>query len=72
MLISQFRLILFLTCLLATLCSAQNGDSKRPWKGSAILGNGHLTAVYSDDKRITALTHGEGIQHFYFKDYTAD
>ncbi len=43
-----------------------------PWKGYAILGNGHLTAVYSDDPRITAATHAQGIQHFYFEDYTAD
>jgi GH15 family glucan-1,4-alpha-glucosidase len=70
--IPHYRIALFVTCLLASLCSAQNADSKRPWKGSAILGNGHLTAVYSDDKRITALTHSEGIQHLYFRDYTAD
>lgn len=45
------------------VCQAQ------PWKGYAILGSGHLTAVYSDDPRITT---GSGIQHFYYKDYTAD
>ena len=36
------------------------------------MGDGHLTAVYSDDSRITAVTHSEGIQHLYFRDYTAD
>ena len=62
--------------LAASLCFAQQKqpqeDNKRPWKGYAILGNGHLTAVYSDDSRIESLTHQKGIQHFYFADYTAD
>jgi GH15 family glucan-1,4-alpha-glucosidase len=57
-----------LTVVAASLCLAQPTDQKRPWKGYAILGNGHLTAVYSDDNRIP----GRGIQHLYFKDYTAD
>jgi GH15 family glucan-1,4-alpha-glucosidase len=52
----------------ATLSFAQEG----PWKGYAILGSGHLTAVYSDDTRIYKETHASGIQHFYFRDYTAD
>lgn len=47
-------------------------SDKRPWKGSAILGNGNLCAVYSDDERITAITGLKGIQHLYYKDYTAD
>ena len=61
--------------LAAALCFAQQKppeEQKRPWKGYAILGNGHLTAVYSDDSRIESLTHQKGIQHFYFTDYTAD
>ena len=68
---SAFLLALFA----ASLCFAQQPqqqDTKRPWKGYAILGNGHLTAVYSDDSRIESLTHQKGIQHFYFADYTAD
>lgn len=56
--------------LAASVCFAQ--DNQRPWKGYAILGNGHVTAVYSDDSRIESLTHQKGIQHFYFEDYTAD
>jgi GH15 family glucan-1,4-alpha-glucosidase len=56
----------------ASLCLAQQQVEERPWKGYAILGNGHLTVVYSDDSRIESLTHRKGIQHFYFKDYTAD
>ena len=47
-------------------------NTRTPWNGYAILGNGELTAVYSDDARITAKTHQKGIQHFYFADYTAD
>jgi GH15 family glucan-1,4-alpha-glucosidase len=56
----------------ATLCFAQGQGQKRPWKGYSILGNGRLTAVYSDDSRITGVAHARGIQHLYFKDYTAD
>ena len=54
------------------LSYGQGSGEKRPWKGYAILGDGQLTAVYSDDSRITGSTHGSGIQHFYFRDYTAD
>src|ERR1700735_5374988 len=63
---------LLITVFAASLGLTQPHDQKRPWKGYAILGNGHLTAVYSDDSRIENLTHAKGIQHFYFKDYTAD
>ncbi len=55
---------------MGAVCEGQ--VSRAPWKGFAILGNGNLTAVYSDDSRITASTQAEGIQHLYFKDYTAD
>lgn len=48
------------------------GQQKQPWKGYSILGDGHVTVVYSDDNRITDLTHARGIQHLYFRDYTAD
>ena len=58
----------FALLLTVFAASAQPTDQKRPWKGYSILGNGHLTAVYSDDSRI----RGRGIQHLYFKDYTAD
>ena len=70
--VGKCALAMLMPSLMSTLCYSQQNDPKRPWKGYAILGNGHLTAVYSDDNRITALTHGEGIQHFYVKDYTAD
>lgn len=63
--------VLLMACMATVVC-AQQTESKRPWKGYSILGNGHLTVVYSDDSRISALTHGTGIQHFYFRDYTAD
>src|SRR5579875_399689 len=59
-----------LACGLTDLDSATIAEDS--WKGYAILGNGQLTAVYSDDQRIRAATHAEGIQHFYFHDYTAD
>ena len=54
------------------LAYSQGSGVNRPWKGYSILGNGHLTAVYSDDPRISGSTHANGIQHFYFNDYTAD
>ncbi len=68
----KYALMTLLAYAMSCLCYAHGGGSKRPWKGYAILGDGHLTAVYSDDSRISALTHSKGIQHFYFKDYTAD
>jgi hypothetical protein len=58
--------------LLLTLLGSAPAQPQAPWKGYSILGNGHLTAVYSDDPRITASTKAAGIQHFYFNDYTAD
>ncbi|MFA6596656.1 MAG: hypothetical protein WCS69_02965 [Ignavibacteriaceae bacterium] len=50
----------------------QRSNSERPWKGNAILGNGNLCVVYSDDARIKARTNYSGLQHFYFNDYTVD
>lgn len=47
-------------------------NSTKPWKGNAILGNGNICVVYSDDPRIASESKAAGIQHFYFKDYTAD
>ncbi len=47
-------------------------NSNRQWKGYSILGNGKLCVVYSDDPRITKLTGCNGIQHFYFDNYSAD
>src|SRR5277367_532924 len=64
-------LLAFCTGILST-AQAQTDDANHHWKGYAILGSGHLTAVYSDDPRIVGLTHQKGIQHFYFRDYTAD
>ncbi len=69
--IRGFWMALLLPCLGIGMCEGQ-GPGGSPWKGYAILGTGHLTAVYSDDERISTGTHAEGIQHFYFKDYTAD
>ncbi|MHB1687287.1 MAG: hypothetical protein ACYCVH_07925 [Ignavibacteriaceae bacterium] len=72
-----FRLILSLSFaflfLSASVLSQTNPiNSKQPWKGYAILGNGNICVVYSDDPRISKLTGAEGIQHFYFNNYTAD
>ncbi|MGE5350844.1 MAG: hypothetical protein ACM3P0_02090 [Acidobacteriota bacterium] len=56
----------------AQLTAGTLKTSERPWKGSSILGNGQVCAVYSDDERISAITKLQGLQHFYYKDYTAD
>ncbi len=43
------------------------------WKGYAVLGNGNICAVYSDDPRIIAKNGGaSGIHHLYYKNYTTD
>jgi len=47
-------------------CSTNNFSSN--WKGYSILGSGTVCAVYSDDDRLSK----SGIQHFYYKNYTAD
>jgi len=64
--------VLLLALVTSRFCHAEQSEQRRPWKGFSILGNGHLTAVYSDDSRISSVTHAKGIQHFYFRDYTAD
>jgi hypothetical protein len=65
-------LAVLLAAMNAMMCFAQLKEPNRPWKGYSILGNGHITAVYSDDSRITSLTGRKGIQHLYFRDYTVD
>ncbi|MBI2417680.1 MAG: hypothetical protein HYV28_07215 [Ignavibacteriales bacterium] len=47
-------------------------QSNKPYKGNAILGNGNVCLVYSDDPRITARSGNSGIQHYYFQDYIVD
>jgi GH15 family glucan-1,4-alpha-glucosidase len=47
------------------------GPSQK-YKGYAIIGNGKVCAVYSDDARIAGSKKARGIQHFYFQDYTMD
>jgi len=65
----NFFLIIF---SISSLAQSLPQNSKRPWKGYSILGNGRLCVVYSDDKRIAKLTGCKGIQHFYFNNYAED
>lgn len=69
-----FLNLYFITFLLiiqfTNTTSQQLPINTRPWKGSAIIGNGTICAVYSDDQRISASS--KGIQHLYVDDYTAD
>jgi hypothetical protein len=69
----NYRLVFLL--LAAAHCStaiAAKHNPERPYKGYAIIGNGSLCAVYSDDSRICDKTKLRGIQHFYVNDYTVD
>jgi GH15 family glucan-1,4-alpha-glucosidase len=52
--------------------NAESDGMPKPWRGSAVLGNGTVCAVYSDDPRTASRTGRTGIQHFYYGDYTAD
>jgi GH15 family glucan-1,4-alpha-glucosidase len=47
-------------------------ETPQKYKGYAVLGNGKVCAVYSDDPRIEDAKKAKGIQHFYFQDYTVD
>jgi GH15 family glucan-1,4-alpha-glucosidase len=70
--IKTYGLAVVLAFSTGMLAYSPQSESNRAWEGYSILGNGHLTAVYSDDGRISKSTHSQGIQHFYFRDYTAD
>ena len=66
---NYYLLFLFLLFIVSNSNTAQHPSGiapVRPWKGFAILGNGSLCAVYSDDAR----TKGSGIQHLYYENYT--
>ncbi len=67
-------LILFASFIILNsfLVAQQNDKLNGHWKGNAILGNGKICVVYSDDPRIEAQSNSKGIQHLYFNDYTAD
>jgi len=60
--------ILTFSLIIILIFSCSKSEKHKAWKGSAIIGNGEVCAVYSDDERLGKT----GIQHFYFKDYTAD
>ncbi|MBK6965937.1 MAG: hypothetical protein IPH20_18910 [Bacteroidales bacterium] len=42
------------------------------WPGSAIIGNGSLCGVFSDDSAITSKDGLQGLRHLYFNNFTAD
>jgi len=58
--VSTFIIFIFLSC-------SQTKTSSN-WKGYAVLGNGNVCAVYSDDDRLNKA----GIQHFYYKNFATD
>ncbi|MCX6150708.1 MAG: hypothetical protein NTX22_09310 [Ignavibacteriales bacterium] len=70
---SKYIIAAFFLIMVSNLMAQQDIQlSTRPWKGNAILGNGNICLVYSDDARMTKITKGKGIQHFYLNDYTTD
>jgi len=52
--------------------SAESKIMSKLWPGHAILGNGKICAVYSDDPKVHPKSTLKGIQHLYYRDYTAD
>jgi GH15 family glucan-1,4-alpha-glucosidase len=66
-----FAAVFILVC---NLVFPQSGGLKgrRPWKGNAILGNGNMCFVYSDDPRIDSISGYKGIRHFYYRGYQTD
>lgn len=68
------KLLIYLIILFIgnKLNAQQLKNSEQPWKGNAILGNGNICVVYSDDQRIYYQSGGVGIQHLYFNNYTVD
>ena len=70
--IIKISLLLIIFISYSTTPQSITSAQKKSYKGNAILGNGNLCAVYSDDPRIVKQNGTKGIQHLYFKDYTAD
>ena len=65
--------LLALTLLMgSSFCSQELNTMPKRWPGYAILGNGSICAVYSDDARLAPKSRLRGIRHFYYRDYTAD
>jgi GH15 family glucan-1,4-alpha-glucosidase len=61
--------------IILKIISAHSAESKimpKLWPGYAILGNGTICAVYSDDAPLAPKSTLQGIQHLYYRDYTAD
>ena len=64
----QLIKIFTFSLIASIIISCSQPETHKAWKGSAIIGNGEVCAVYSDDERLSKT----GIQHFYYKNYTAD
>lgn len=62
----KFRLVFFISLLFFN--HAVGGR----WPGSAVLGNGFLCGVYSDDSAIISKDGLQGLRHLYFNNFTAD
>lgn len=67
-----YILIAFTILTGTSVCSAESETMPKLWPGYAILGNGNICAVYSDYAGSSSKSTLRGIQHFYYRDYTAD
>jgi len=68
-------LVMILFCLLmisTPTADAEERPMPRCWPGYAILGNGAVCAVYSDHPGPFKQSALRGIQHLYYRDFTAD
>jgi hypothetical protein len=68
-------LAIILFCILMILnpfAQAEERPMPKHWPGYAILGNGAICAVYSDHPGPFMQSTLRGIQHLYYRDFTAD
>ncbi len=68
--VTLWALIISLVC--TDNCLAEPEIMPKLWPGYAILGNGNICAVYSDHTGGSPKSTLRGIQHLYYRDFTAD
>ena len=65
-------LLSFILSLSTPAADAEEPPMSAHWPGHAILGNGSICAVYSDHPGPFRQSTLRGIQHLYYRDFTAD
>ena len=66
------RIAISFFILMQALWGQVQKHNEAPWKGDAILGNGRICVVYTDDPRIIEKSKYPGIQHLYYNNYAVD